>query len=143
MKREYVIATGTLTFFAVLIVVLKLVDVDGDVPSSQSEPQHASEEDPADKPDVPRAVKNWPQEDLKLGQVSAVSVNSALQPVIFHRGDRLWDQYSFNQTHHYQQIHLGPIKDHTVLTLDIHSGKVLGKWGAEMFYMPHGLTIDR
>lgn len=44
-----------------------------------------------DKPDVPRAVKNWPQEPLKLGQVSGVSVNSALQPVIFHRGDRVWD----------------------------------------------------
>ncbi|XP_030767094.1 peptidyl-alpha-hydroxyglycine alpha-amidating lyase 2-like [Sitophilus oryzae] len=50
---------------------------------------------------------------------------------------------SYNQTHHYQQIHLGPIKDHTVLTLDIQTGKVLGKWGADLFYMPHGLTIDR
>ncbi|CAG9765963.1 unnamed protein product [Ceutorhynchus assimilis] len=113
----------------------------GDPTESLANPH--SGEDPADKPDVPRAVKNWPQEDLKLGQVSAVSVNSALQPVIFHRADRLWDQYSFNQTNHYQQSHLGPIKEHTVLTLDSQTGNVLGKWGAGMFYMPHGLTIDR
>lgn len=58
--------------------------------ASNSEPH--SGEDPADKPDIPRAVKNWPNEDLKLGQVSAVAVNSALQPVIFHRANRSWDR---------------------------------------------------
>ncbi|CAG9813098.1 unnamed protein product [Phaedon cochleariae] len=97
----------------------------------------------ADKPDVPKAVKNWPQEALNLGQVSGVSVNSALQPVIFHRAERVWDEYTFNETHHYQQSHLGPIREHTVLTLDPQRGKVLGKWGADLFYLPHGLTVDR
>lgn len=59
--------------------------------SNEQSSENVSSEDPMDKPDVPRAVKNWPQEPLKLGQVSGVSVNSALQPVIFHRGDRVWD----------------------------------------------------
>lgn len=59
--------------------------------SNEQPSENASSEDPMDKPDVPRAVKNWPQEPLKLGQVAGVSVNSALQPVIFHRGDRVWD----------------------------------------------------
>lgn len=142
MKRECVIAICTLSFFVVLIIVLWVSDLGGEPPATEAD-QHTSSEDPADKPDIPRAVKNWPQDELNLGQVTAVSVNSALQPVIFHRADRVWDRYTFNQTHHYQQAHLGPIKEHTVLTLDIQTGKVLGKWGADMFYMPHGLTIDR
>ncbi|KAJ8935159.1 hypothetical protein NQ314_012978 [Rhamnusium bicolor] len=50
---------------------------------------------------------------------------------------------TFNETNYYQLAHLGPIKEHTVLTLDPQSGKVLGKWGADLFYMPHGLTVDR
>lgn len=50
---------------------------------------------------------------------------------------------TFNTTEHYQFQHLGPIKEHTVLTLDPQNGKVLGKWGSDLFYMPHGLTVDR
>ncbi|XP_045477429.1 peptidyl-alpha-hydroxyglycine alpha-amidating lyase 2-like isoform X1 [Harmonia axyridis] len=95
------------------------------------------------RPDVPRAVKGWPQEDLKLGQVSGVSVNSANQPVIFHRVDRVFDQYTFNSTSHFQHINEGPIREATVLTLDPKSGKVLGRWGDNLFYMPHGITIDK
>lgn len=30
-----------------------------------------------------------------------------------------------------------------MLTLDPQTGRVLGKWGADIFYMPHGLTVDR
>lgn len=64
--------------------------------SDEQSAENTSVEDLMDKPDVPRAVKNWPQEPLNLGQVSGVSVNSALQPVIFHRGDRVWDiEYVF------------------------------------------------
>lgn len=50
-----------------------------------------SEDTSTQKPDVPKAVKNWPKVPLHLGQVSGVAVNSDLQPVIFHRGDRVWD----------------------------------------------------
>lgn len=50
---------------------------------------------------------------------------------------------SFNSTHHYQHINLGPIKEPTILTLDPKTGRILGEWGADLFYMPHGLTIDR
>ncbi|XP_072378387.1 peptidyl-alpha-hydroxyglycine alpha-amidating lyase 2-like isoform X1 [Diabrotica undecimpunctata] len=111
-----------------------------DAPQSEEQTTVA---DISEKPDVPKVVQNWPEEPLKLGQVSGVSVNSALQPVIFHRVDRVWDETTFNETHHYQQTHLGPIREHTVLTLDPQTGKVLGRWGADFFYMPHGLTIDR
>lgn len=46
-------------------------------------------------------------------------------------------------THHFQQTQLGPIPENTVLTLDPQTGEVLGQWGSDLFYMPHGLTIDR
>lgn len=28
------------------------------------------------------------------------------------------------------------------MTLDPKDGSILGEWGANLFYMPHGLTID-
>ena len=36
----------------------------------------------------------------------------------------------------------GPIRGPTILILDATSGDVLDKHGENMFYMPHGLTID-
>ncbi|XP_066253628.1 peptidyl-alpha-hydroxyglycine alpha-amidating lyase 2-like isoform X1 [Euwallacea similis] len=110
-----------------------------DTPASISE----SQLNIADKLEVPKEVKNWPVEDLILGQVTGVAVNSAQQPVIFHRAERVWDGLTFNSTNYYLQAHLGPIKDPTILTLDPHNGSVIGKWGADKFYLPHGLTIDR
>ncbi|KAG5881403.1 hypothetical protein JTB14_008916 [Gonioctena quinquepunctata] len=130
---------ATKDFYDEVKQLLSLNQVAGQGDSGTSEQQPLA----VDKPDVPRAVKQWPQEPLALGQVSGVSVNSVLQPVIFHRADRVWDQFTFNSTNHFQQQDLGAIKEHTVLTLDPHTGKVLGKWGADLFYMPHGLTVDR
>ncbi|XP_018325193.2 peptidyl-alpha-hydroxyglycine alpha-amidating lyase 2 [Agrilus planipennis] len=95
------------------------------------------------KKDTPKAVKNWPDSQLKLGQVSGVAVNSKNQPVIFHRADRIWGEFTFNDSNHYQQINLGPIKENTILTLHPTTGKVIAQWGANMFYMPHGISFDR
>lgn len=36
----------------------------------------------------------------------------------------------------------GPIRGATILILDGRSGRVLEKHGENMFYLPHGLTID-
>ncbi|CAH0552204.1 unnamed protein product [Brassicogethes aeneus] len=137
LTRPYVIAAATFSFFIFVIIIFASTDQKSDIQSDEPE------KDTADKPDRPRAVKYWPHENLTLGQVSAVSVNSQLHPVIFHRADRVWDYYTFNETNHFQKAYLGPIKEHTVLTLDSQTGKVLGKWGADLFYMPHGLTVDR
>lgn len=43
------------------------------------------------KPSKPVKIENWPRQDLKLGQVSAVSVDEEGNPVIFHRGNAVWD----------------------------------------------------
>jgi len=35
-----------------------------------------------------------------------------------------------------------PISSNTILTIDKDSGKVLDAWGANMFFLPHMITID-
>lgn len=91
---------------------------------------------------IPQEVENWPETDLNLGQVSGVSVNIHQQPVIFHRADRVWDASTFDYNNNYKHRNLGPISSHTVLTLDPQTGRILKEWGKNLFYMPHGLTID-
>ncbi|PSN45830.1 Peptidyl-alpha-hydroxyglycine alpha-amidating lyase 2 [Blattella germanica] len=88
-------------------------------------------------------VAKWPRRPLpRLGQVTGVAVNSLGQPVVFHRGPRVWDASSFNASHHFQHVAEGPIAVSTVLTLDPDSGAVLSDWGSNLFFMPHGLAID-
>lgn len=36
----------------------------------------------------------------------------------------------------------GPISVDTLLTLDPDTGEIIGSWGSNFFYLPHGLTID-
>ncbi|KAG8336325.1 peptidyl-alpha-hydroxyglycine alpha-amidating lyase 2-like [Homalodisca vitripennis] len=92
-------------------------------------------------PPRPKEVVGWGV-NLKLGQVSGVTVNNVGQPVIFHRGPRIWDERSFNKSHYFQQRSQGPIREDTVLILDPHSGAVLNSWGRDLFYLPHGITVD-
>ncbi|XP_035435634.2 peptidyl-alpha-hydroxyglycine alpha-amidating lyase 2-like [Spodoptera frugiperda] len=90
----------------------------------------------------PQEVKDWPQTSLNVGQITAVSINSLGQPVIFHRAERVWDESTFNESNVYQDLDKGPIIEDTILVLDPHTGSVLHSWGAYAFYMPHGLTVD-
>ncbi|XP_050321248.1 peptidyl-alpha-hydroxyglycine alpha-amidating lyase 1 [Bactrocera neohumeralis] len=84
----------------------------------------------------------WPADELKLGAVSAVSFDKEGNVVIFHRVDRLWDGNTFNNRNVFQQRKKGPIRANTVLALERKSGHVVYGWGKDLFYMPHGLTID-
>jgi peptidylamidoglycolate lyase len=80
-------------------------------------------------------VANWPRlpEGLVLGQVAGVDVNSNGNVFVFHRAERFWGG---------EEIELEFIGSPTVLVLDDETGEVIDQWGAEMFVMPHGLTID-
>lgn len=111
------------------------------VVTQENENEHDFE--PKGKPDVPEEVPDWPEVPLKIGQVSGVSVNSLGNPVIFHRGPRVWDQWSFNATDHFQLIEEGPIQENTIITLEAGKGEIIHEWGSGMFYMPHGLSMDR
>ncbi|XP_031334996.1 peptidyl-alpha-hydroxyglycine alpha-amidating lyase 2-like, partial [Photinus pyralis] len=55
---------------------------------------------------------------------------------------RFFSSSTFDYNNNYRHQKLGPITSHTVLTLDPQTGRVLKKWGKDIFYMPHGLTID-
>ncbi|GFG28803.1 hypothetical protein Cfor_03029 [Coptotermes formosanus] len=104
--------------------------------------RHAIRQGPANAHGHPEEVVGWPRPLPHLGQVTGVAVNSRGQPVIFHRGPRVWDASCFNASNHFQHAAEGPIAVTTVLTLDPASGAVVSDWGSNLFYMPHGITLD-
>lgn len=87
-------------------------------------------------------VTEWPEEELSLGQVSGLTVDSKSNLVIFHRGDHYWDHRSFDSRGRYQQQNLGPIQQSTILVVDAVKGTSLQASGRNMFYLPHGITAD-
>ncbi|XP_037946820.1 peptidyl-alpha-hydroxyglycine alpha-amidating lyase 2-like [Teleopsis dalmanni] len=91
---------------------------------------------------TPVLVENWPTSDHSFGQVTAVSIDPQGNPVIFHRADRYWDANTFNESNIFYLIEYGPIKEKTIYILDPKTGAIKSGWGEELFYMPHGLTID-
>ncbi|KAL0134562.1 hypothetical protein PUN28_001391 [Cardiocondyla obscurior] len=78
---------------------------------------------------------------LKLTQASAVSIDPNGNIAIFHRGDRVWGQDSFDNENKFNS-NKGPIMQNTIILLD-KNGRVISEWGKNMFYLPHGLTIDQ
>ncbi|OAD52889.1 Peptidyl-alpha-hydroxyglycine alpha-amidating lyase 1 [Eufriesea mexicana] len=78
--------------------------------------------------------------NIKFGQISAVSIDPNGNIGIFHRGSRTWGATTFDRNNRFDR-NKGPIRENTVILLD-KFGKKLFEWGANMFYLPHGLTID-
>jgi len=60
---------------------------------------------------------------------------------IFHRGNRIWGSTTFDNGNKFDPNN-GPIAQNTIILLD-KSGKIISEWGKNMFYLPHGLTIDQ
>ncbi|TRZ14447.1 hypothetical protein HGM15179_012659 [Zosterops borbonicus] len=85
----------------------------------------------------------WPGLDLKLGQVSGLALDPENNLVVFHRGDHVWDENSFDSKFVYQQRGLGPIEQNTILVLNPSNANVLHSTGKSLFYLPHGLSIDK
>ncbi|XP_009460674.1 PREDICTED: peptidyl-glycine alpha-amidating monooxygenase isoform X4 [Nipponia nippon] len=85
----------------------------------------------------------WPGLDLKLGQVSGLALDPENNLVIFHRGDHVWDENSFDSKFVYQQRGLGPIEQNTILVLNPSNAKLHRSMGKSLFYLPHGLSIDK
>lgn len=87
-------------------------------------------------------AQNWPASNRKLGSVSAISFDSYGNIVVFHRGNHVWDMKSFNKMNEYTQRNHGPITANTIIAFNRTMGQVSYEWGSNLFYMPHGLTID-
>ncbi|XP_058392854.1 peptidyl-glycine alpha-amidating monooxygenase isoform X8 [Diceros bicornis minor] len=86
---------------------------------------------------------DWPGVYLLPGQVSGVALDPRNNLVIFHRGDHVWDGNSFDSKFVYQQRGLGPIEEDTILVIDPNNAAVLQSSGKNLFYLPHGLSVDK
>jgi NHL repeat len=63
---------------------------------------------------------------------------------VFHRGARIWDASSYDNGGSGERITFAdPIQGNTILNLDADTGKLLGGFGSDFFYMPHGIAMDR
>ncbi|MEY4938717.1 MAG: hypothetical protein RIQ93_452 [Verrucomicrobiota bacterium] len=80
-------------------------------------------------------VHDWLQlpEGETLGQVSGVGVNREGDVFVFHRGNRPWLA---------DPAAAGPIREAAVWRVHGKTGRVLARWGANTFLLPHGLFVD-
>jgi DNA-binding beta-propeller fold protein YncE len=67
-----------------------------------------------------------------LGSSAGVGVNSRGNVLVFHRAGRIWSE----------PLPTDAIAASTVVEFDGRTGKVVRRWGAGQFAMPHGLTVD-
>lgn len=80
-------------------------------------------------------VNNWPQLPVGyvLGNPTGIGIDSDQHIFVFSRGDRKWTE-PFPES---------LISSNTILELDRNTGKIMNSWGANVFIMPHGLTVDK
>ncbi|XP_060807382.1 peptidyl-alpha-hydroxyglycine alpha-amidating lyase 1 isoform X2 [Amyelois transitella] len=90
---------------------------------------------------VPQMVSDWPDPSIKFGQVSGVAIDNAGRVLVFHRAGNIWDVNSFTSREVYQNIGEPPIPDPTILVFN-DTGELVDKWGENLFFMPHGITVD-
>ncbi|XP_043283020.1 peptidyl-alpha-hydroxyglycine alpha-amidating lyase 1-like [Venturia canescens] len=83
---------------------------------------------------------HWITDMSKMGQLTAVDLDPEGRIAIFSRRERIWGLTTFDY-HNKFDCSNGPIKHDTILLYDKTGRKVL-QWGRNMFYLPHGLTID-
>lgn len=95
----------------------------------------ASTARPAGAPHQYQVVHGWPilPRGEVLGSAAGVGVDSHGAVYVFHRAGRTWSE----------PLPTDPIQRPTIAVFDSRSGKLLRQWGAGLFAMPHGLTIDR
>ena len=82
-----------------------------------------------------QVVHGWPQlpEGRILGQATGVALDPRGNVFVFHRAGRMWSE----------DPALPVISEPTIEVFEGASGRHLRSWGANLFVMPHGLTIDR
>jgi peptidylamidoglycolate lyase len=80
-----------------------------------------------------QVTHGWPKlsEGTILGQATGVDTDSHGRVFVFHRGSRQWSD----------PMPAEPISETTIAVFDA-SGNQVASWGAGLFIMPHGLTVD-
>ena len=82
-------------------------------------------------------VKDWPQlpSGFVLGNPTGIGIDSNQNIFVFHRAYRKWPANNIMPDSN--------ISSNTILMLDRETGKIIKSWGADLFIMPHGLTVDK
>lgn len=77
----------------------------------------------------------WPKlpAGYAFGQPTGVGIDSRQHVFVFHRAGRKWTT-TFPESF---------IDKNTILELDAETGNIINEWGAGIFIMPHGLTVDK
>src|SRR5436305_5822118 len=78
-------------------------------------------------------VKDWPKlpATVHMGEAAGVSVDTNGHVFVFHRPGRGFDTAATEK-----------LAEPTVLEIDAAAGTLINAWGANMFLVPHGITID-
>lgn len=79
-------------------------------------------------------IKDWSQlpQTFPFSNVSAVGIDTNQNVFMLQRTGREW----------LDSLPDSLISSNTIFLLDKETGKVLNSWGANLFIMPHGLTVD-
>ena len=78
-------------------------------------------------------VKDWPRlpPGLQLGEVAGVDIDAHGHVFVFHRPGRGFDPRATEL-----------LEQPAVVEVDAGTGTLIASWGARMFLVPHGITID-
>lgn len=71
-----------------------------------------------------------------------MSIDPAGNVVVFHRGNRVWGSGTFDEKTNTFDRRAGPIEQNTIVILNKNGDQIISQWGNNMFYLPHGLTVD-
>lgn len=86
--------------------------------------------------------EGYPIGSKLFGNIAGVDVDRNNNVIIFHRGSHIWDASTFDGNEVYQPDRNTPIPEETVVTIDPRKKEILQAWGKDLFYMPHGLSLD-
>ncbi len=83
-------------------------------------------------------VTDWPQlpEGYELSQPGGIGIDTSQNIFVFHRPGRRWKILE-------EEFPDSLISSNTILMIDRNTGKIKNAWGANLFIMPHGLTVDK
>jgi len=92
---------------------------------------------------VPDDYTSDPQWKFSIkSQPSAVALDSKGNVIVFHRANRAWDARTFDYNNVLVAGKEGLITQNTLMMLDSSDGHLIQETGANLFYLPHGLTVD-
>lgn len=77
-----------------------------------------------------------------FGNIAGLDVDKNNNVIIFHRGSHKWEPSTFDANDIYLPDKESPIVEDTVITIDPKTMKITRAWGANLFFMPHGLSLD-